>query len=113
MASHREVKTTLLEQLKALRLPAFREGFEETARKAMQESLSYEQYLLELTHRECDERRSRRIERLLRESRLPLEKTLSAFDLKRLSPKVARQLPALLEGTFLDRRENVLAFGNS
>jgi DNA replication protein DnaC len=108
-----EVKTTLLEQLRALRLPAFREGFEETARKAMQETLSYEQYLLELTHRECDERRARRIERLLRESRLPLEKTLSSFDLKRLSPKVARQMRTLLEGGFLDRRENVLAFGNS
>ena len=71
-----EVKTTLLEQLRALRLPAFREGFEETARKAMQETLTYEQYLLELTHQECDERRARRIERMLRESRLPLEKTL-------------------------------------
>jgi hypothetical protein len=31
-----EVKTTLLEQLRTLRLPAFREGFEETARKAVQ-----------------------------------------------------------------------------
>jgi DNA replication protein DnaC len=87
-----EVKATLVEQLRALRLPAFRDGFEEAARKAMQETLSYEQYLLELTYRECDERRARRIERLLRESRLPLEKTLSSFDLQRLPTKVSRQL---------------------
>ena len=107
------MKTTLLDQLRALRLPSFRDGFEETARRAVQETLSYEQYLLELTDQECNERRSRRIERMLRESRLPLDKTLSSFDQKRLPAKVARQLKTLLEGCFLDRRENVLAFGNS
>ena len=107
------MKTTLLDHLRSLRLPAFRDGFEETARQAVQEALSYEQYLLELTHRECDERRGRRIERMLRESRLPLEKSLSSFDLKRLPVKVSRQMKTLLEGGFLDRRENVLAFGNS
>ena len=113
MAAHREVKATLLEQLRALHLPAFRNGFEETARKAVAETLSYEQYLLELTDRECNERRGRRIERMLRESRLPLDKTLSSFDLKRLPPKVARQMKTLLEGGFLDSKENVLAFGRS
>jgi DNA replication protein DnaC len=43
---------------------------------------------------------------------LPVEKTLDSFDLKRLPPKAARQVKALLDGSFLDRRENVLAFGN-
>lgn len=107
------MNATLLDQLRTLHLPAFREVFEETARKAAQETLSYEQYLLELTNRECDARRTRRIERMLRESCLPLDKTLSSFDLKRLPAKVARQMRTLLEGGFLDRRENVLAFGNS
>ena len=107
------MNSTLLDQLRSLRLPAFRDGFEETARRAVQETLSYEQYLLELTDQECSDRRGRRIERMLRESRLPLDKTLSAFDQKRLPAKVARQLRTLLEGSFLDRRENVLAFGNS
>jgi DNA replication protein DnaC len=113
MASHKEVNATLLDQLRTLHLPAFREGFEETARRAVQETLSYEQYLLELTTRECDERRARRIERMLHDSGLPLEKTWSSFDQKRLTPKLARQVRALMEGGFLDRRENVLAFGNS
>ena len=107
------MNATLLDQLRRLHLPAFREGFEETARRAVQETLSYEQYLLELANRECDERRTRRIDRMLRESCLPLEKTLSSFDLKRLPAKVARQMKTLLDGGFLDRRENVLAFGNS
>ena len=41
-----------------------------------------------------------------------MEKTMENFDLKRLPQKAARQVKALLDGTFLDRKENVLAFGN-
>jgi DNA replication protein DnaC len=89
-----------------------RGGFEELAHRAQQEAHSYERYLLELAERECQARRSHRVERLLRESRLPLAKTLEALDLKRLPPKVVQQVRALLDGTFLDRCENVLVFGN-
>jgi DNA replication protein DnaC len=44
---------------------------------------------------------------------LPFEKDLADFDLKRLPAKVARQVRTLLEGGFLDRRENLLVFGKS
>jgi DNA replication protein DnaC len=98
--------------LKDLRLPTMRGCFEETAERARAESLSYEQYLLELADREQEVRRRHRIERALRESGLPLEKTLEAFDRTRLPRKVDAHVNALLEGTFLDRRENVLAFGS-
>jgi DNA replication protein DnaC len=113
MVSNKDVKTSLIGYLRELHLPTFRESFEEVARQAEQETLSYEQYLLELAVRECEERRVRRIERLLRESRLPLEKNLESFALKRLPTKVARKARTLLDGSFLDRCENVLAFGNS
>jgi DNA replication protein DnaC len=89
-----------------------RGSFEEPAHRAQQESHSYERYLLELAERECQARRGRRVERLLRESRLPLAKTPEAMDLKRLPPKVVQQVRGLLDGTFLDRRENVLVFGD-
>ena len=102
----------LVEHLKALHLPAIRESFEEEAVRATQESLSYEQYLLELAEQEVEMRRANRIARFLRESRLPLEKRLDTFDLKRLPRKLTAQVRMLLEGSFLDRRENVLAFGN-
>ena len=86
--------------------------YEEAAQRAERETLSYEQFLLELTERERERRRTSRIQKLLRESGLPLEKSLANFDLKRLPMKVARQVRTLLEGSFLDRKENVLAFGN-
>ncbi len=102
----------LNEYLLELRLPAIRRSFGEKARRAEAETLSYEQYLFELAELECQERRQNRIVRLLQESKLPLEKTLENFDLKRLPQKAARQMKTLQDGTFLDRKENVLAFGN-
>jgi len=111
MSGAGQVRTTLLENLKELHLPAMRAGFEETARRAEKEMLSYEQYLLELSVRECEQRRGNRLRRLLQDSGLPLEKSLENFDLKRMPARVSRQLKVLLEGGFLDRKENVLAFG--
>jgi DNA replication protein DnaC len=112
MSKPRDVNGELTEYLRELHLPAIRRCFEDKARQAERETLSYEQYLLELVERECQERRENRIVRLLQGSKLPLEKTLENFDLKRLPVKAGRQVKALLDGSFLDRRENVLAFGN-
>jgi DNA replication protein DnaC len=106
-----ERKQRLVECLRELHLPGFRDSFEELARRAGQETYSYEQYLLELADRECQTRRVNRIERWLRDSCLPLEKNLATFEIKRLPTKVARQARTLLGGSFVDGRENVLAFG--
>jgi DNA replication protein DnaC len=106
-----DIRKVLTEHLRELHLPTMRRQFEEEARRAERETLSYEQYLLELARAECEERRTNKIERLLRQSRLPLDKSLETFDRKRLPAKVARQYQTLLDGTFLDRRENVLLFG--
>jgi DNA replication protein DnaC len=105
------IRNRLIEHLKELRLPAMRDCFEQQAQRAQQETLSYERYLFELAGRECEARRQHRVERFLRESRLPLEKSLDALEIKRLPRKVAQQLRTLLEGSFLDRCENLLAFG--
>jgi DNA replication protein DnaC len=107
-----DVNDVLNHSLRELHLPTVRTCYGEQAERARRESLSYEHYLAELIERECEDRRHRRIERFLRESKLPLEKNLQSFDQKRLPGKVAAQVNALLEGSFLDRTENVLAFGN-
>jgi DNA replication protein DnaC len=97
--------------LQELHLPAVKQQYEAVARQASAETWSYPDYLRELLERECQQRRQHRIERLLRESKLPLEKSWATLDLKRLPAKVVQQLRALLSGDFVDRRENVLAFG--
>lgn len=112
MKAEIDLRAVLTGHLKELHLPTMRACFEDAALKARQESLSYERYLLELCQRETDVRREKRIERLLRESKLPLEKSLGAFDTKRLPAKVQQQVQTLLTGRFIAQRENVLAFGN-
>ena len=93
-------------------MPTIRDEYELAAQEARQESSSYERYLWDLAEREREARRSKRIERLLRESKPFMEKSLSTLDLKRLPAKAAQQVRSLLEGDFVNRCENVLIFGN-
>lgn len=98
--------------LKQLHMPAIRGSYEQIAEQARSESLSYEQYLMELLKLECESRRQNRIARNLRASKLPPSKTFDNFDKKRLPARVATHLNVLTDGSFLSRSENVLAFGN-
>ena len=101
----------LTEQLRELRLPAFRDHFQSQAERAAQENLSYPQYLEALTNRECEARSQGRIRRLASASRLPSGKTWDQFRWSRLPKPVQQQFHTLRDGAFLKRRENVLVFG--
>jgi hypothetical protein len=59
MSAAPQIRRALMENLKGLHLPAMRECFEQAAQQAEKETLSYEQYLLQLTERECESRRRR------------------------------------------------------
>jgi len=98
--------------LTELNLTTARRQCAELAEKAEAESLSYQEFLLSVVEAECQSRRIRRIDRRLRESRLPLEKNFETFELKRLPQKVNRQIKTLLQGDFLNHNENLLIFGN-
>lgn len=97
--------------LRALRLPSFVECHAETARRAEKEGWSFARYLQHLAEIELADRERRRTARLLKRSRLPMDKTLDTLELDRFPAKVRRQIPMLCEGGFVDRAENVLAFG--
>ena len=58
-----------------------------------------------------DDRYQRRVERLRKSARLPPGKTWDNFEQQKLPPVLRAQLGDLLEGQFLDRAVNVLAFG--
>ena len=97
--------------LRALKLPTVARHAEEVATKAAHEGWSFGQYLRHLVALEVEERRRRRIERNLRDSGLPLEKTMATLNRKRLTAQVAKMLPTLCDGGFLERGDNVLLFG--
>ena len=97
--------------LRELKLPAFVRHAEEIARKAEQEGWTFGHYLHHLAELEIEERRRRRIARYQRASDLPPEKTLATLTRTRLPAKVQKVLPTLCEGGFVERGENLLAFG--
>ena len=106
-----DVTSLLTEQLKELRLPTIRDCFQQSATRAATENLSHLAYLSELATMECESRREGRIKRLMTKSQLPSGKTWNSFDFTRLPLHVARQMESLRDGSFLDRRENILIFG--
>ena len=95
-------KAQLHSCLTELNLTTARKQYTELAEQAETESLSYQDFLLSVLEAECQTRRIRRVDRRLRESRLPLEKNLETFELKRLPQKVNRQIKTLLQGDFIN-----------
>ena len=107
-----ELKISLTQCLKELHLPTVSACYEEQADQARQENITYEYYLAEVMEREREFRSHNRIQRMLRESKLPLEKNLDNFEMGRLSSKLKTQVKTLIDSSFVGRSENILAFGN-
>ena len=97
--------------LKKLKLPSFNSSYQEMATKAQAEGWTFEQYLKYLAETEIADRERRRVDRNFRQSHLPFDKTLATLKTAKLSRKIQTQLPRLCEGSFVEKAENVLAFG--
>lgn len=97
--------------LRSLKLPGFVAHYESMALRGEKAGWSFGQYLRALADIEMEERSQRRVERALKASLLPQDKTLATLEQEKLPVKVRRVLPNLCEGGFLDRAENILAFG--
>jgi len=103
----------LEEHLKALRLPSFLREYDKLARECAAESADYPRYLLRLSELELLERERRATERRIKAAKFPIVKTLDTFEFRAL-PKLNKKLVLeLARCEFIDRRENVLALGNS
>ena len=105
-------RSTLELLLKKLRLPSVAACHTEVGVTAEKNGWSFGQYLNELATIEVNDRRVRRIDKNLKRSGLPRDKTLETLVLNRLPAKIRRIVPTLSEGSFMERAENVLAFGN-
>jgi len=97
--------------LRSFRVPSMAAVWEESAGRAERENCGYRRFLQHLCECEAQDRRERKIQRLLKGSGLPDGKTLGNLDENLLPAKIRRLLPTLLEGHFVTRAENVLAFG--
>jgi DNA replication protein DnaC len=96
---------------RSLNLPSCARHYQEMADQAESEGWGLTRYLRDLLELELEGRRTRKTERLLKCSQLSTGKTMASLDMSLFPSKIQRQLPALLEGHFLKRAENILAFG--
>jgi DNA replication protein DnaC len=104
-------ESTLAMRLRLLKLPSFVAAHADLSQHAERDGWTHTEYLRRLVELEIAERRQRRIERLSKGAGLPKDKTMGALKPEKLPAKVRRQLPALCEGGFVQRADNVLAFG--
>lgn len=97
--------------LRSLKLPTIARHAEEVAALGEREGWPFLRAMHHLVELEVQERRRRRIERNQRNSELPADKTLATLKRSRLPAKVAKVLPTLCDGSFVERGDNLLAFG--
>jgi DNA replication protein DnaC len=97
--------------LRGLNLPRMEATVAEVALKAAKEGLTHEAFLYELARQESEYRTHRRIERRLRESGLPREKTFRTLQLERFTPALQLAIERLRAGAFVADAVNVVAVG--
>ena len=97
--------------LKSFNLTTMVQIYDESLQRAEKENWGYRKFLQYLSENEFQARHGRKIKRLLAKSKLPEGKTMSTLDEKLLPEKCRRMLPTLMDGSFVERAENILAFG--
>ncbi len=108
-------RSTLLPEhhLKDLNLPSFLREYGKLAAWCAAVGVDHPEYLLRLAELELIDRRQRMVERRIRAARFPAVKSLDTFDFTAI-PSVNKQLVMeLARCEYLQRRENVIAVGNS
>lgn len=102
---------SLILLLKSFNLTTMAQIYDESLQRAEKENWGYRKFLQYLCENEFQARHGRKIKRLLSRSKLPEGKTLSSLDEKLLPEKCRKMLPTLLDGGFVERADNILAFG--
>ena len=108
-----ERATVLLDHyLKILKLPAVKRDYKAIAAACAKDNQDAIEFLARLCERECLEREQRAAERRIRAAGFPIIKTLDTFDFQ-AQPSVNQPLiTRLMQGEYIDQRENILFMGN-
>ncbi len=110
-AATASAEETLRLRLRAMHLPSFIENYTDLAQRATSEGRSPVRYLTELVALEASDRADRRMTRLLRDAKLPRDKTLATLDLNRFAAPLRGQIRQLLRGEFLTGATNICLIG--
>jgi DNA replication protein DnaC len=103
----------LAHHLRALKLPTFLREYDKVARQCAAEGVDYARYLLRLAEQELIDRERRMVERRIKAARFPAVKSLDSFDFTALPSLNKALVMELARSEYVERRENVIAVGNS
>ena len=103
----------LAHHLKALKLPTFLREYGKLARQCAAEGLDHPRYLLRLAELELIDRERRMVERRIKAARFATVKSLDSFDFTALPSLNKMLVLELARSEYVERRENVIAVGNS
>jgi len=103
----------LAHHLKALKLPTFLREYDKVARQCAAEGTDFPRFLLRLAELELIERERRMIERRIKAARFPAVKSLDSFDFAALPSLNKALVMELARSEYVERRENIIAVGNS
>jgi DNA replication protein DnaC len=99
--------------LKTLRLPTFLREYDKVAQQCAVEGADFPRYLLRLAELELLDRERRATERRIRQARFDAVKSLDSFDFLAIPSLNKALVLELARCEFIERKENVLALGNS
>ena len=106
--------TMLPTLLKKLQLKNIHANWQEMAWQAENLKWTYPQYLTALCDKEVSIREQQRIQEYIREAKLPIGKTLDAFEFNRLKSVKAAQITSLAENSdWVKQANNLIIFGPS
>jgi len=103
----------LAHHLKALKLPTFLREYDKVARQCAAEGADFPRYLLRLAELELIERERRMVERRIKAAKFPAVKSLDSFDFAALPSLNKTLIMELARSEYVERRENIIAVGNS
>ncbi len=103
----------LTHHLKTLKLPTFLSEYDKVARQCAEEGVDHTRYLLRLAELELIDRERRLVERRIKQARFPTVKSLDSFDFLALPTLNKSLVLELARCEYIDRRENIIALGNS
>ena len=103
----------LSHHLKALKLPTFLREYDKLARQCAAEGVDHVRYLVRLSELELIDRERRMIERRIKQAKFPTVKSLDSFDFKAIPSLNKMMVLELARCEYVERRENVIALGNS
>ena len=103
----------LVHHLKTLKLPTFLREYDKLARQCAAEGADHVRYLVRLAELELIDRERRMVERRIRQARFPAVKSLDSFDFKAIPSLNKMLVVELARCEYVERRENIIALGNS